>query len=306
MKTLTQVTSGQLKQITRVGQDAVEKAITDFGLDKDGAQRVHEHGGEFAEAIRLAVVASLENLSVADKYKGEEVRVAYGYPKEYKGPKPIEEQIKAIAEIFNLDPAEALEYAKNLPALPSGAEGWFAVPSVDAVANKHFPEVTDSAEEYCKVLELVHQKLAKSRSFYNYRDGEIDTDHVRVSTRTLEAMQKIVEEQKGDILIIAAQLGKRHGGRSVRRAREVFVSNEYGLTSVAVGSIALVHPERFVRWEELDMDCAGDEWSPSADGDFSESPCFRFVGSLVWFATYYVSHAHAYYGSASGFSPQQQ
>jgi len=171
-----------------------------------------------------------------DKFKDEEVRVAYGYPKEYKCPKPIEQQIKAIAEIFSLDPALTLEYAKKLPVLPEGAEGWFAIPSVDALAQKHFPEVIDPAEKYCRALQLVHQKIAASRLFTNWRDGQIDTAHFKVSPRTQEMMQKIAETQKGDILIIAPQLGKRHGGRSVRRAREVFVANEYGLTSVAIGS----------------------------------------------------------------------
>ncbi len=33
--------------------------------------------------------------------------------------------------------------------------------------------------------------------------------------------------QPGDILIIAAQLGMSHRGRSVRLAREVFVANEW-------------------------------------------------------------------------------
>jgi hypothetical protein len=32
--------------------------------------------------------------------------------------------------------------------------------------------------------------------------------------------------------------------------------------------MALVHPERYVRWEELDTDCAGDEFAPDADGAF--------------------------------------
>ena len=238
-----------------------------------------------------------------DKFKDEEVRVAYGYPKEYKCPKPIEQQIKAIAEIFSLDPALTLEYAKKLPVLPEGAEGWFAIPSVDALAQKHFPEVIDPAEKYCRALQLVHQKIAASRLFTNWRDGQIDTAHFKVSPRTQEMMQKIAETQKGDILIIAPQLGKRHGGRSVRRAREVFVANEYGLTSVAIGSIVRVHPERLTRWEELDLDCSGDEFSADGDGQFGRAPYF-FFHDKVKFDTHDVSYAYDNFGSSSGFVPQ--
>jgi hypothetical protein len=116
----------------------------------------------------------------------------------------------------------------------------------------------------------------------------------------------IAETQKGDILIIAAQLGMRHRGRSVRRAREVFISNEFGLGSLAVGSIILTHPERLVRWEELDMDCAGDEFDPDADGEFSHAPRFRFGFSdgKVEFVARRVGFACDAFGSVSAFLPQ--
>ena len=276
----------------------VAAAYNKAGLTDDEAQRVNEAPG-LSDLVDGFIA---ENRST-NKYKDEEVRAAYGYPKEYKGPKPIADQIAAIAKIFGLDPALALEYAKNLPALPEGAEGWFAIPSVDALAQKHFPEVTDPAEKYCRALQLVHQKIAASRSFKNWRDGQIDTAHIKVSARTLEKMNQIAAQQKGDILIIAAQLGKRHGGRSVRRAHEVFVANEYGLTSVAGGSIVLVHPERLVRWEELDMDMAGDEFSDDGGSQFGRAPCFGF-GDGAEFGTGVVSGARGYCGSSSGFVPQ--
>ena len=280
-----------------VVEAAYNKAGLTDGADGE-AQRVNDTPG-----LADHIATWLAEHRTTNKFKDEEVRVAYGYPVEYKGPKPIADQIAAIAKIFGLDPALALEYAKNLPALPEDAEGWFAIPSVDALAAKHFPEVTDPAEKYCRVLQLVHQKIAELRSFYNYREGQIDTAHIKVSARTLEKMNQVAQQQKGDILIISAQLGKRHGGRSVRRAREVFVANEYGLTSVAGGSIVLVHPERLVRWEELDMDMAGDEFSDDGDGVFGLAPCFRFRDEAK-FVTNDVSSAYGLYGSSSGFVPQ--
>jgi hypothetical protein len=276
----------------------VEAAYNKVGLTEEEAQRVNDTPG-----LADVVTEFINQNRSTNKYKDEEVRVAYGYPKEYKGPKPIEQQIKAIAEIFGLDPASALEYAKKLPVLPDDAEGWFAIPSVDALAAKYFPEVTDHAEKYCRALQLVHQKIADGRSFTNWRNGQIDMAYIKVSLRTQEMMQKVTEQQKGDILIIAAQLGKRHGGRSVRRAREVFVANEYGLTSVAIGSIVLVHPERLTRWEELDPDCSGDEFSDDGDGFFGRAPYFNFNGKAE-FGTKGVSSPYDYYGSASGFVSQ--
>ena len=277
----------------------VEAAYNKAGLTEDEAQRVNDTPG-----LADVVAEFIDQNRSMNKFKDEEVRAAYGYPKEYKGPKPIEQHIKAIAEIFGLDSALALEYAKKLPVLPDGAEGWFAIPSVDALVAKHFPEVTDPAEKYCRAVQLVHQKIAKSRPFYNWRDGQIDAAHLRVSARTSEAMDRIAEQQKGDILIVAVQLGKHHGGRSVRRARGLFANNEFGLTSVAVGAIILVHPERIACYEELDIDCSGDEFSDAGGDVFGHAPYFSFYDDEVKFVTLVVSSASAYYGSASGFAPQ--
>lgn len=292
----TLITSRDPKGLHATG--LFEAAYNKSKLDDSRAQRLNERGGELQDGIAKLIA----ELSQSDRYADEEVRSSYTYPKEYKGPKPIVDQIKAVATIFGLDPTQALEYAKNLPALPEGAEGWFAVPSVDAIAVKYFPEVTDPADKYCRAVQLVHTKIGESRSFYNYRDGQITPAQLRVSARTAHALDLVAEKQPGDILIIAAQLGLRHRGRSVRRAREVFVQNEFGLTSLAVGSIVLVHPERLVRWEELDMDCSGDEFDdPDGDGRFSHAPVFYFSDGEAKFGTYWFDYAHGYYGSVSGF-----
>src|SRR3989338_2750441 len=164
-------------------------------LDEARAHRLNERGGELQDGI-AKLIAELSN-----QYANEEVRSSYAYPKEYKGPKPIADQIKAIAKIFDLDPSHAIEFVKNLPALPESAEGWFAIPSVDAPAQKH-----------CQAVQFVHAKIAASRSFSTYREGQITPAQLRVHARTAHALDLIAETQKGDILIVAAQLGMRHRG----------------------------------------------------------------------------------------------
>lgn len=294
------ITDGQKKQYMRFVEDAAERALQEANLDKDRIQKLISQGGKF----QTSIIAAIRELSISNQYADEEVRSNYSYPDEYKGPKPIKEQVKALAEILSLDPTSALEYVKNLPELPEGAEGWFAIPAITALAKKHFPEVTDSAKQYCRAVQLIHQKIADSRSFYNYRDGQITTERLRVHARTAHALNQITEMQPGDILIVAAQFGLRHRGRSVRRAREVFVANEFGLGSLAVGSMLLTHPEREVQLEQLHMDCAGDEFAPVADGQFCNAPLFTFGGGKVKFGTCFVVHARGDYGSASAFVPQ--
>lgn len=302
------VMNAQKKKVKWFAENAVDRAIAEGFLDEDSIRNLIEKSDEF----QTRIMNNIKELSVNNRYADEEVRSSYTYPNEYKGPKPIEDQIKAIAKIFDLDSASALEYAKNLPQLPDGAEGWFAIPSVDALAAKHFPEVIDPAEKYCQAVELVHAKIADSRSFHNYREGQITPAQLRLSARTAHALASVAETQEASdlptgqagILIVAAQLGLRHRDRSVRRAREVFVGSEFGLGSLAVGSIVLTHPERLVRFEELDMDCSGDEFSPEADGVFSRSPYFVFSGGKVGFGTSFVGDPGDFFGSVSGFLAQ--
>jgi hypothetical protein len=274
-----------------------KQQLTD-GAD-GSAQRLNESREFWKELGEL-----IKKHSATNQYANEVVSSNYTYPKEYKGPKPIAEQVKTIATMFGLDPTQALEFAKNLPTLPEGAEGWFAIPKVSMVATKQFPAITDKAEQYCEAVKLVHTKLADGRSFYNYRNGEIVPSKLRQHARTVDFLEHLEVEQQGDILIIAVQYGMRHRGKSVRRARETFASNEFGLGAFAIGCMALIHPERYVRWEELDTDCAGDEFAPLAVGDFSESPIFYFNDGWLRFRTHDVSHARAYYGSVSAFVPQ--
>ena len=245
--------------------------------------------------------------SVSNQFADEEISSSYVYPKEYRGVKPIGAQVEIIAKAFGLSLGYTSDWIeKVLPTmtLPEGAEGWFAIPSDSAIAKRHFPEVMDSQEKYRRAVELMFSIIGKSRSFYNYCDGEITPRQLRQHARTLHALDLIVEQQKGDILIVPAQFGMGHPGRSVRRARECFTANEFGLGALAVGSMALTHPERFVRWQQLHTDCAGDEFAPSAFGTFSGSPFFSFDGVGLEFGVGVVSLADDACGSVSGFIPQ--
>jgi len=285
---------------------AYDKAKLSDGPDGE-AQRINDTPG-LADYIAKFFAAN----RTSNKYKNEQVPSNYAYPREYKGPKPIKEEIQASAQIFGLDSRRAFGFVQNLPALESFVPalalpwvGWGAFPSVDALAAKYFPEVTDPAERYCRAIQLIHLKMAETRPFHNYREGQIDKEHLRMSVRTQEAENKITLNQPGDILIMAVQLGMFHRGKSVRWARESFVPNEFGLGSLIVGSFAMVHPERFVRWEELDPDCAGDEFVPDSDDVPERSPFFVSDDDGVRFGTRRVDDTNEGYGSASGFLPPQ-
>ncbi len=280
--------------------DLVAAAINKAGLDDDGAQRVIENGGEFQAGVRKL----LAGLSVSNRYAEEEVRSTWIYPPEYGGPAPIGEQVATIAALLSLPLEATMAFVeRGLPklTLPDLAEGWFAIPTVEAIAAKHFPNVKDPGERYCRALNLLIEKLAKTRALYNYREGELTPDRLTRTARTIEALTAITGEQKAAIVIIPAQFGLRHRGRSTRRSREVFRSDEFGLGGLEVGSMAATHSKRFVRWEQLHTDCPGDDFASEPGADPDSAPVWRFYDGRLEFSADGVDDANEYYGSASGF-----
>lgn len=282
------ITPGQKKQYLRFVEDAAEKALTGIGIDKDGLQNLFARGDEFQNDI----MDSLRKHAVSNQFADEEVESRYVYPADFKV-KGITEQTNRLRELFS-----GIGYADEKIAkqpLPAGAEGFFAIPRWEKIA----PTYNEAVE---KVLALI----AASRKFHNYRKGQLGPDRLRQHTRKVKMFQTLNDQQKEhDILIVPAQFGLRHRGRSVRRAREVFAVNEFGLGAYEVGIMLLTHPERLVHVDNLWVDCAGDEYHvPDGDQPFSRAPHFRFYGGLLRFVDSWFCHADDYYGSASGFLPQ--
>lgn len=286
-QSITSITDGQRKQYKRFVEDAADKALAEAGLDKDGLQKLIENGDEF----QLRIVTGIRELSVSNQFADEEVQSSYAYPKGYKV-KGITEQTNILRQLF-----PGIGFADEKIAeqpLPPNAEGWFAIPKWQTMA-----------ATYGEAVEKVLAMIASKRKFYNYRDGQLGAEYLRQHAKTVKMFQKLGDEQKDfDILVVPAQFGLRHKGRSVRRAREVFAANEFGLGAFAIGIMLLTHPEREVQWEQLHVDCAGDEFAPGAGGDFSGAPLFRFGDGKVGFDAYWFDGADEFYGSASAFVSQ--
>ena len=264
--TTQSITSGQEKQYKRFVEDAAEKALKEVGLDKDGLQKLIENGDEF----QARIITGIRELSVSNQFSDEEVASSYGYLSGYK-PKGITEQTNILRQLFS-----GIGYADEKLAdqpLPANAEGWFAIPRWQKVAKTY----GEAAE---KVLELIKQQ--HKGKFYNWREGKLGEQYLRQHERTAKKLHVLGDQQKDyDILVVPAQFGLRHRGRSVRRAREVFTANEFGLGAFEIGCMLLTHPERLVSYDDLWIDCAGDEYAPDAGGGFSYAPFFFFLDGEV-------------------------
>jgi hypothetical protein len=211
------------------------------------------------------------------QHEGKEVVSDCTYPSTYKGSRDIDEQIDIISNFFGLNGADAKEYAKNLPVLPEGAEGWFAIAKVTSVAKKNFPAKTDPREQYIWSTNmstkgmLCNSQEAMSKKF-------------RQNPRTASFMKNLCEEQKGDILIVPAQFGFRYAGKSPYLAEEIYSesANEFGADLVAAACMTITHPERFSMKNSLNVDCPGSEFAPDEQG-YTEIPALDFssMGSLM-------------------------
>jgi hypothetical protein len=270
----------------------VEAQYNKAGLSEKEAQRVNDTAG-LAELIAIFIT---EN-RVTDQFKDEEVASTYGYLSGYTAPKSITEQCNILRGIF---PGVGFANEKLAEgAVPANAEGWFAIPRWQTIAPTY-------GEAVQKVLDAI--KEARNGKFYNYRENQLGPDRLRQSAKSVEVFQTLGNEQKDyDILVVAAQFGIRHRGRSVRRAREVMLDNgnEVGLGAFAIGIMILTHADRLQNVDDLWLDCAGDEYAPDADGDFSRAPCFMFSVGKVRFGAGWTDVADGCCGSVSAFIPQQ-
>lgn len=283
----TSITSGQQKQYKRFVEDAADKALAEVGIEKDGLQKLIENGDEF----QARIVAAVRELSVSNQFADEEVQSSYAYPHGYKV-KGITEQTNILRQLFSGIGFSDEKLAER--PLPPNAEGWFAIPKWQTIA-----------PTYGEAVEKVLAMIASQRKFYNYRDGQLGAEYLRQHAKTAKMFQQLGDEQKDhDILVVPAQFGLCHRGRSVRRAHEVMNANESGLGAFAVGIMLLTHPEREVQREQLHIDCAGDEFAPDADGDFSDAPYFPFINGELKFGARWIVTALDDFGSASAFSPQ--
>lgn len=281
------ITSGQEKQYRRFVEDVADKALSEVGLDKDGLQKLIENGDQF----QADIVASIRKHSVSNQFADEEVESSQGYLSGYEKPKGITEQTNRLREMF---PGVGFADEKIAEGeLPANAEGWFAIPRWETIA-----------PTYGEAVQKVFDKIRETRGgrFYNYREGQLGKQYLRQSVKSAKAWEALGKQQEDyDILVVPAQFGFRHRGRSVRRALEVMNSSEFGLGAFAIEIMILTHPERLANYDDLWIDCAGDEFSPDGGGDFSLCPFFGFDAFVVRFYTYWTGSADGYFGSASGF-----
>lgn len=154
-------------------------------------------------------------------------------------------------------------------------------------------------------LNLILQAISQKRSFDNYYDHELTKERLHQNKATHKAELKLKKEQPGDFLIVPSQTGKRWGGYSVKETCELYDKGEVGHGLVAAGCLILTHPNRLIRFAELDIICPGDEISNATkDSVFDIVPTFVFGGFKLNLTSIHSKDAVDVYGSMTGYFPQ--
>jgi len=256
------------------------------------------------DELRVAVIQTItvKAREFTNRFLNEEVPSDYNYSSEYK-PKSLSEQIEILKELFG-DMGQAnqsllVQIETNRVSLPEGAEGWFAIPNWIKK-----PEIF--GENYAKALYKVLNKikLTKNGNFINFRNRKLGPEYLQPSARSVAFFRALsVEQDDPNIVIVPAQFGLLHRGRSYRRTQEMLKRKEFCLDAFSNGIMLLTHPNRLKEIENLRIVCA-DEYHPYGEvtQDLLQSPVFRLcTDDVVEFSVVSVDKPHERYGSSTGF-----
>lgn len=281
----------QEKKFKKVIENAAEKALRRAIFDNQGLQRILERSNELEKDI----IKSVKKHSLSDRFAHEEITWGRkNYPECYKV-KSIDVQVNILRQIVTLLGCPNGTFVGN--SFPPGAEGWFVILKWQLLGETYHKAV----EKILKILEEEHVGL-----FENQCPGRLGEKYLRQHEQTKNKLQLLAEKQKWEheMLLVPAQFGLVHRGKSVRRAREVFLENEFGLGIFEVACMLLTHPERLVSFDNLWIDCPGDEYAPGGGNFFPHAPYFCLYDGQLRLNTVSISSTSSSSGPVSGFLPR--
>lgn len=192
----------------------------------------------------------IQGWDISNKEIPSECDYCYQYQK-------ISKQIDCLLELFpEIGNNTEIINNQNL-YLPLEAEEWFVIPKWQNLAPTYLEAVK-------KVIDKI--KKIQGDSFKNYLEKDLEnSSFFHQSPESLESLQAL-NQSNCDFLIIAAQFGRRHRGRSPGKVLEIiniYNNNskfkEIPLGLYSVGIMLLTHFDRLkFRDDLLWIDCIGD------------------------------------------------
>lgn len=290
MRKILKVDSPQGIEATAKWQEIYNRLLLTNGYD-GSAERLNENYNFWKRLETLA-----RECSCGEQYRDEVVTSKRGYPSGYKV-RDINEQIDIIGESFELSPIYAKNFIKKLPKHPpfEKAEGWFAFAKSESVV-KNLSEFSISQIQV-EAMKIILRYLNLCEDCRGYTVLE---ERFRQNRKTLHFLSRIKEEQEGDIIIIPAQHGLLHRGKSNSRARETLLENEFGLGSFHVGCMRMSHPERYEE-DCLNVNCPGDKIALFDKSNYRDAITWYYSREKNIRCSIYKDTANEYSAPVTGF-----
>ncbi|OGB74342.1 hypothetical protein A2V68_01150 [candidate division Kazan bacterium RBG_13_50_9] len=289
------ISAAQIKQILGFGSDVL-KAIG-FGFSQ--VQAFISDSARVAK-FKEGLTALLEEAIALNPFSKERVKQAWFYPKNWQA-KGVAEQVIKLATLFpGIDLSQVEMLVAKLVAQKL-ADGVAILPKLSFLA-KLWNIADPYGGGYGPICEKLFELIAASRSFHNYRTGQMNEQHIRIMEDVREQLKKLEAETLGDVLVLSFNFGNLYAGFSPRNARfEALNNNQFPLIAAQVACLLLTMPDRLTAWEQLFIDCSGDEWDWDAGGGWTRSVCFGFDGGKLLFDNRYADYANDFFGSAVAF-----
>ncbi len=281
------ITEGQKDQYKHLIEEAANAALVQADLDAEAIQQLLGNSDKFHARIAPYILDAIRMFAIPQEFAHEETNDSkYVYPEGYTV-KPIAEQVAILRQFFpNLGNVNEELAAQPLPAT---TEDYFAIPPWQLIA-----------PTYGEAVQKVMDCIGSRRSLKNYHKRQLGPEYLRETPRKKQKLSMLREQQEGfDILVVAAQFGLYHRGRSVRRARAIFRANEFGLGAYEIGIMLLTHPERLTSCKDLWIDCPGDEYSLEDKDGWLLNLCWCFHEGTLKLGHNWVNTYHGHFGSVS-------
>ena len=233
--------------------------------------------GQLGEMLQSLIVAT-----PANAYEGEKEEQSCYYPKGWSVPSLNDLQTRLQKAI----PGLPITLPIGDTYVPQGFDGMALVPKLSALA-RIFGVDDPYGSGYGELLEKVLDIIGGKRSFYNYRNGVLGSNYLRLHDEVRSKLEALESEADGDVLVVPISFGNLFAGYSARNARHTALGKgQLPLGSVQVACLLLSMSERLVSYDDLWIDCPADEYNDDADGEWSYSPCFDFSGRLRFIASW--------------------
>ncbi len=289
------MTEDQWLAVQDIMRNALGRVIARDLFDEEQVARFLEREND-DHRMEMAVTKLIGDCVRGGKHAAEAVEASdYVYPKKFGvAPKPVAEQIGILRRYF---PKLVTYTGKAIDAKSSVyAEGKYV-----------FPHWRTLGETYQQARELVMSHLMKQRKFCVHPScSSFDFERQRRNARTEEMLDEVRGAQENaDMLIVPAQFGKVHRGKSPRMITEELARTEFHLGVVEVGCMLLTHPERIQYGHAHWIVCAGDEFLPSiSGGEIGEVSAFAVLDHLAGLYVAYAGNERRDFGTATGFLPE--